>query len=109
VKVSWKKHGKHGSHHRAVFFPSVILAGFLLLMNFKSAHFFHTHGFAFSENSEASKDMIFPTSPPPPAWYWIYWSLTRKCLLAAPSKSGGISIEKTLTNGELTGLFPGSI
>lgn len=77
-----KKHGKHGSHHRVVFFPSVILAGFLLLMNFKSAHFFHTHGFTFSENSEASKDMIFPTSTPP-AWYWIYWSLTRKCLLAS--------------------------
>ena len=79
-------------------------------MNFKSAHFFHTHGFVFSENSEASKDMIFPTSTPPPHGTGFTGHLQENvCLIAAPSKSGGISIEKTLTNGELTGLFPGSI
>ena len=80
-------------------------------MNFKSAHFFHTHGFTFSENSEASKDMIFPTSTPPPQHGTGFTGHLQEnvCLLAAPSKSGGISIEKTLTNGELTGLFPGSI
>lgn len=47
------------------FFWSVILAGFLLLMNFKVPIFFIDMDF-FSENSEASNDMIFPTSTPPP-------------------------------------------
>ena len=80
------------------FFWSVILAGFLLLMNFKVPIFFIDMDF-FSENSEASNDMIFPTSTPP-TWYWIYWSVTRNfCLLAAPSSRGDAN-EKTLTNGE---------
>ena len=111
VKLSWKKTWKTWFTSSCCFFSVCHIGRIPPFNELQKCPFFSYPWIYFLRKFGSFKRYDIPNFHPPPQHGTGFTGHLQEnvCLLAAPSKSGGISIEKTLTNGELTGLFPGSI